>query len=609
MIGGGRSCPDEAMASAQPSYKYWLVMDFEATCEKDAKSWPNEIIEFPACLVDPTSGEIVDEFRSMVRPTERPILTAFCTELTSITQDQVDSAPALPEVLSKFDSWLASHGISESGALSCWCGDWDLRTCLPRECARKGLRGVVPPVLRECCNVKIVFCEIMGTSKRQGMDGMLDQLGIELVGHHHLGIDDSRNIAKIAVALAERAGRESLAPTTHAARKGAAKAMYRVGSGLAHACEQATETALAGQAAEQAAPPPAALSPVQEAMRSGGGSGRPSPSSPPPLAPATTHPHVHASVKTNGAAAGAAAEDVARRLPADSLVDIGVNLTHKSFKKDAAAVVARAAAARVSPLLLTGTSVKKSRESRDLAHRLSIETPAMMRDIQAGKIPGPPELYFTSGVHPHDAKSWTESTKDELREMAADSRCVAVGECGLDFNRDFSPRDVQEHVLKEQLELACELDMPLFLHERDAHERMMVVMGPYLGLDGTPRRLPPAVIHCFTGSAEAAATYVQAGLYVGLTGTLCMASRGKHLREEVLPVIPLDRLMLETDAPFMFPTQGNRSRCEPHHTVVVCEKVAEVLGVDFEVVAASTTANARAVFRLDHHKRANAQKS
>mmetsp|Transcript_14838 Transcript_14838/g.26316 ORF Transcript_14838/g.26316 Transcript_14838/m.26316 type:complete len:186 (-) Transcript_14838:30-587(-) len=91
--------------------------------------------------------------------------------------------------------------------------------------------------------------------------------------------------------------------------------------------------------------------------------------------------------------------------------------------------------------------------------------------------------------------------------------------------------------------------------------------------------------------------------------TRTQASRGKHLREEVLPVIPLDRLMLETDAPFMFPTQGNRSRCEPHHTVVVCEKVAEVLGVDFEVVAASTTANARAVFRLDHHKRANAQKS
>ena len=211
--------------------------------------------------------------------------------------------------------------------------------------------------------------------------------------------------------------------------------------------------------------------------------------------------------------------------------------------------------------------------------------------------------------HPHDAKSWTEAAKDQLRTMAADVRCVAIGECGLDFNRDFSPRDMQEHVLREQLELACELGMPLFLHERDAHERMMAVMAPFLGLDGVAaRRLPPAVIHCFTGSAAAAAKYVEVGLYVGLTGTVCMEARGRHLREEVLPAIPLDRLMLETDAPFMHPSKkGRNARCEPHHTVDVCVKVAEVLGVEMEVVAAATTANARSVFRLDS-ARARARK-
>lgn len=152
-------------------------------------------------------------------------------------------------------------------------------------------------------------------------------------------------------------------------------------------------------------------------------------------------------------------------------------------------------------------------------------------------------------------------TAADLRSLLADPVCVAVGECGLDFNRDFSPRPVQERCLVEQLELACELGKPLFLHEREAFQAMQRILNPFLqlqpSLEGGPslgrRRLPPAVVHCFTGSAAEAAWYISQGLYLGFAGTVCMGSRGRHLREEVLPLVPLDRLLLETDAPFMHP--------------------------------------------------------
>ena len=162
------------MAKTSPaslnSPRYWLVMDFEATCEDGDRRWPNEIIEWPCVLVDAETKATVDEFRSFVRPTERPSLTPFCTRLTSITQADVADAPPLPEVLAAFDAWLRSYGASEDDgtALSVWCGDWDLATCLPRECARKGLDGAVPPVLRRWCNIKLPFVEVAAGSEGTG---------------------------------------------------------------------------------------------------------------------------------------------------------------------------------------------------------------------------------------------------------------------------------------------------------------------------------------------------------------------------------------------------------------------------------------------------------
>jgi inhibitor of KinA sporulation pathway (predicted exonuclease) len=176
-------------------------MDFEATCDKDNRQWPNEVIEFPAVLIDAATLQTVDEFQRFVRPTENPQLTDFCTELTSITQEQVDGAETLDTVLAEFDQWLLSHGISEQAhALPVFCGDWDLNKCLPVECRRKRMRQCLHPVLRHWCNVKIPFT--MRTRMKQGgMEAMLEHLHLRLDGTHHRGIDDSRNIAKILVKL------------------------------------------------------------------------------------------------------------------------------------------------------------------------------------------------------------------------------------------------------------------------------------------------------------------------------------------------------------------------------------------------------------------------
>jgi len=188
-------------AASSARWTHYLVLDFEATCEKDDRRWKHEIIEFPAVLVDARTLLTIDEFRTFVRPTERPLLTTFCTQLTSITQAQVDGAAPLADAVDAFNAWLQSAVSDPSAVLPVTCGDWDLCRMLPTECQRKGLR--VPSPLRRWCNLKVPFAAAVG-ERAPGMAGMLRSLGLPLVGRHHLGIDDSRNIASILRALVRR---------------------------------------------------------------------------------------------------------------------------------------------------------------------------------------------------------------------------------------------------------------------------------------------------------------------------------------------------------------------------------------------------------------------
>jgi TatD DNase family protein len=251
------------------------------------------------------------------------------------------------------------------------------------------------------------------------------------------------------------------------------------------------------------------------------------------------------------------------------LVDIGANLTHSSFRPDLDQVLARAHAAGVETIIVTGTSVTESREAAELG------------------------FPFTAGVHPHHARDCDASTIPSLREIAKNARCVAIGECGLDFNRNYSPHPDQEKWFVAQLELGMQLGKPLFLHSRDAHPRFAEILRHH--------RASHAVAHCFTGERDELKAYLDLGLYVGITGWICDERRGKHLLSLVRE-IPRDRLLLETDSPYLTPRdmkpQPKARRNEPAFLPHILKTVAAALGRSPEEVAAETTRNAERLFSL-----------
>jgi TatD DNase family protein len=253
-----------------------------------------------------------------------------------------------------------------------------------------------------------------------------------------------------------------------------------------------------------------------------------------------------------------------------TLTDIGVNLAHRSFDADRDAVVTRATAAGVTRLIITGTDLGASRRAAELASG------------------SPGTLFSTAGVHPHHAKDFDSGTLDALRELAALPQVVSLGECGLDFNRNFSPPEAQLACFEAQLSLAAELDKPLFLHERDAFEALHAVLEKH-----RPKR---AVVHCFTGNAQALEAYLKLGMHIGITGWICDERRGQALRA-LVGRIPAGRLMLETDAPFLSPTRSER-RNEPAFLPRVLEAVAQARGEHPDDVAEHTTRAARAFFGL-----------
>jgi len=265
------------------------------------------------------------------------------------------------------------------------------------------------------------------------------------------------------------------------------------------------------------------------------------------------------------------------------LVDIGANLTHSAFADDLAEVLARAEAAGVAAIVVTGTTLEASAQAAALADA----HPSMLR--------------ATAGIHPHHASECGAGTIPALRRLAAHPRVVALGECGLDFNRNYSPHPDQERWFVAQLELACELGRPLFLHSRDAHPRFAEILRAHRD------RLPPAVAHCFTGSRDELHAYLDLGLYVGITGWICDERRGLELRALVRE-IPAQRLMLETDAPYLTPRdlhpQPRARRNEPAFLPHILRAAAAARGETADALAAASTDNARRFFGLESTRNA-----
>ena len=264
------------------------------------------------------------------------------------------------------------------------------------------------------------------------------------------------------------------------------------------------------------------------------------------------------------------------------LIDIGANLTHESFDHDRDAMMDRARQAGVVQMVVTGASREHSPMALDLARA------------------HPGELFATAGVHPHHASEYTAECDAEMRELHTHAEVVAVGECGLDYFRDFSPRPAQRRAFEMQLQIAADLAVegvakPLFLHQRDAHADFMAIMREFRD------RIGPAVVHCFTGTREELYDYLDNDWHVGITGWLCDERRGRHLREMVKD-IPADRLMVETDSPYLLPRtlrpMPKDRRNEPMFLPHIVEELARDRGEDAAVTAANATATTRAFFRL-----------
>lgn len=259
------------------------------------------------------------------------------------------------------------------------------------------------------------------------------------------------------------------------------------------------------------------------------------------------------------------------------LIDIGVNLTNHSLQDQLDNVMQRAADAGVSQLVVTGTSEQESWRAIELCGAY------------------PERLLSTCGVHPHHASEWQENSYRNLQALSEHACVRAIGETGLDFNRNYSPPAAQERAFEQQLLLAAELGMPLFCHQRDANQRFTEMLRSYRD------QLGPIVVHCFTDSRQALIECLDLDCYIGITGWICDERRGQEL-QEIVRLIPDDRLMVETDAPYLLPRDLRprpKSRTnEPCYLPHIVDTIARCRGQSSAALGKLTLANSRRFFGI-----------
>lgn len=265
---------------------------------------------------------------------------------------------------------------------------------------------------------------------------------------------------------------------------------------------------------------------------------------------------------------------------AGRLADTHCHLTLDQFDIDRSEVLARAEEAGISPILIPGTDLPSSRKAIEIA--------------QAGR-----GLFAAVGVHPHEASTWTDGTVDELAVLARHDLVVAIGEIGLDFYRDYSPRPMQKRAFEAQLDLAQALDLPVIVHQRAAEDEVISMLVAWH--DKLPEgslKAHPGVLHGFSGTPGIAKCAADAGFYLGLGGPVTFKN-ARQLREMV-PSLPLERILTETDAPFLAPHPHRGKRNEPAMTRLVAEELSTLMESPFDVIAQVTSLNAASLFGWDH---------
>lgn len=259
------------------------------------------------------------------------------------------------------------------------------------------------------------------------------------------------------------------------------------------------------------------------------------------------------------------------------LIDIGLNLMHKSYDKDRAEVIKEAQVNDVDKIIVTGSSIPSSIKAAKYVQNY------------------PGVLYSTCGVHPHDAKTCDDNTIDTLRQLAQNDQVVAIGECGLDYNRNYSPQNVQRKWFERQVELAEELNMPLFLHDREAYDDFAKILRKH------KKMAQQSVVHCFTGTKYEAEDYLDLGCYIGVTGWICDERRNDDLLKAI-KVIPPEKLMIETDGPFLLPRdlpkKPRKNRNDPKYLPHILKTIAKHKNMDADELAKVVTQNTIDFFKL-----------
>lgn len=253
------------------------------------------------------------------------------------------------------------------------------------------------------------------------------------------------------------------------------------------------------------------------------------------------------------------------------LIDSHAHLEMQEFDRDRDGVIRRAKEAGVDIIITVGTNLQDCRKVIDIAARYE-------------------SVYAAMGIHPHEVKSIDDKTYDVIRMLIKQPKVVAYGEIGLDFFRNHSPRDVQIRCFGEQLELADEFDLPVIIHDRDAHRETMEMLKRWKGKRG-------GIIHCFSGDIGMAKVCLDMGFYISVPGTVTF-SKAERL-SEVVRQVPLDRLLLETDAPYLAPQPYRGKRNEPSYVLLTAQKVADLKEISLAEIGAATSRNARTVFGIN----------
>lgn len=252
------------------------------------------------------------------------------------------------------------------------------------------------------------------------------------------------------------------------------------------------------------------------------------------------------------------------------LFDTHAHLLSEDFDGDREAVIASLRSAGVSGYVECGTNLEDSRRAAELARTH-------------------PGIYAAAGVHPHDADTWGADAEQGIAELLSEPDVVAIGEIGLDYHYDFSPRDRQKEAFRGQMALARKLGVPVIIHSREAWADTMEILNEFPDVTG--------IMHCFSGSAQTAQELLSRGWYLAFGGAITFRNAKKPL--EALRTVPLDRLLIETDSPYMTPVPFRGHRNDPTRVRLVAEKAAEVRGEDLTVLEKATAENAARVFRLE----------